>query len=274
MEKQTTFKAIFLMLVVGVIILGVYLFSGDDIPQESPMAELVNIDSVDILILESFPVQVNAVVKGYLPNPCWSLEGYEVYRNGDSFEIDLYAAPPLGDTACIQVVEEFEESISIDVYGLSAGTYNVMVNGAQSEFTLDMDNVLLEESGMEDSLYKREVLAGKGSPFLDFHEEDYLSALDSDKTVFLYFYAKWCPTCKKEIRDSLVPAFNEYQGDDFVAFRVNYNDRDTDDLEESLAEEFGVLYQHTKVVISDGEVKEVFPNSWTKEDYLSYLNSN
>lgn len=131
-----------------------------------------------------------------------------------------------------------------------------------------------EGSAGYDFAFSGEELAGKNSPLIDFNEGDYQKALESGKTVFLYFYAKWCPTCKRELRDALVPAFNEYANKNVVGFRVNYDDRDTDDFEEQLAADFGVVYQHTKVILKDGEFIESFPNSWTKEEYLSYFESN
>ncbi len=120
--------------------------------------------------------------------------------------------------------------------------------------------------------YQGEILAGASSPFIDFNQSEYVEALESGKTVFLYFYAKWCPTCKRELRNATQPAFDAYEGDNLIGFRVNYNDRDTDDFEDDLAEEFGVLYQHTKVFIN-GEDIQVYPNTWDESDYLEAFNS-
>lgn len=149
-----------------------------------------------------------------------------------------------------------------------------IVGGAEIAPEVEEDQEELETSpSAEGFQHEGEKLAGNNSPLIDFNEADYQSALESDKTVFLYFYAKWCPTCKREIRDALVPAFDAYEGDEFVGFRVNYNDRDTSDLEESLAAEFGVVYQHTKVFIKNGEVVATFPNSWTEQEYLTNFES-
>ena len=43
---------------------------------------------------------------------------------------------------CIQKIEPFQEIVVLDVYGLSAGTYYVDVNGIGDTFTLDVDNIL------------------------------------------------------------------------------------------------------------------------------------
>ena len=39
-----------------------------------PEQDLANVTEIDILILESFPVQVHVVAKGYLPNPCTQID--------------------------------------------------------------------------------------------------------------------------------------------------------------------------------------------------------
>jgi len=44
--------------------------------------------------------------------------------------------------ACIQIIAPFEETIPLEVYGLSAGTYMVEVNGVQGTFDLEIDNIL------------------------------------------------------------------------------------------------------------------------------------
>ncbi|NCS99450.1 thioredoxin family protein [Candidatus Parcubacteria bacterium] len=163
---------------------------------------------------------------------------------------------------------------------LTLGAYLFLSNKESSESeTVDMSQEIpMSELGSvydpvidevdSENEYQGRVLAGGDSPFIEFNKEDYDHALASDKIIFLYFYAKWCPSCKAENRDATIPAFDEYSGENIIGFRVNYNDRDTDDFEESLAENFGVLYQHTKVVIQ-GENIEIYPNTWPKEEYIN-----
>ena len=67
----------------------------------------------------------------------------------------------------------------------------------------------------------------------------------------LYFYANWCPTCRPvdaelQSRSSEIP-------EDIVVVRVNYNDSDTDTDEEALAKEHNITYQHTFVILENGE---------------------
>ena len=46
------------------------------------------------------------------------------------------------DMMCTQALVPFAENISVDINGLLAGEYSVIVNGVEAAFTLDTDNVL------------------------------------------------------------------------------------------------------------------------------------
>ena len=118
--------------------------------------------------------------------------------------------------------------------------------------------------------FQGKVLAGTTTPYMEFNKADYDLALKTKPYVVLYFYANWCPICKVE-QPSTFAAFNELQRSDMIGFRVNYRDSDTDDDEVALAREFGVTYQHTKVVLKNGQRVLKSPESWNKQDYLDNL---
>jgi thiol-disulfide isomerase/thioredoxin len=127
------------------------------------------------------------------------------------------------------------------------------------------------EDDDEMRLYGAIVLGGKSSPLLDFPKESYDAVGASGKLIVLSFYANWCPICKEETANALYPAFNALAGEGVIGFRVNYNDDETDDDERSLAREFGVAYQHTKVFVKDGARVLKSPEGWTKERYLTEI---
>ena len=108
-----------------------------------PTTGLASVDEIDILISESFPVQINVMARGNLPDPCTEISEVLQEREGNTFfaTIKTYRSPGL----CIQVIAPFEEIISLEVYGLLAGTYTVDVNGVQDTFDLEVDNILLKE---------------------------------------------------------------------------------------------------------------------------------
>lgn len=136
---------------------------------------------------------------------------------------------------------------------------------------LDSNNDSVGDACQEKSSYTGKVLAGtEATKYLEFNKADYDKALNEKKKILLYFYASWCPICRVE-QTATFAAFNEINDPDLIGFRVNYRDDDTDADEISLAKEFGVSYQHTKVILKDGQRVGKFPDSWDKERYLDEL---
>lgn len=105
-----------------------------------PTIGLASVDEIDILILESFPIQINVIVKGNLPDPCTEISEVLQEKEGNTFFITIKTYSFSG--FCIQVLAPFEEIIPLEVYGLPAGTYTVDVNGVQDTFDLLVDNIL------------------------------------------------------------------------------------------------------------------------------------
>lgn len=87
-----------------------------------------DIDSQEILILESFPPQFRLQMTGALPTPCHQLRAV-VHEPNDQNEIhvEIYSVVD-PNTTCIQVLEAFEASIPLGS-NLEAGSYTVFVNG-------------------------------------------------------------------------------------------------------------------------------------------------
>jgi len=133
------------------------------------------------------------------------------------------------------------------------------------------DSVMMEKDSMMDkSSYIGNMLAGTASKYLEFNKADYDKALSENKKILLYFYANWCPICKKEQPETFA-AFNELNDPDLIGFRVNYKDGDDDADEKALAQQFGVAYQHTKVILKNGVQVGKYPDSWNKQRYLDEL---
>lgn len=99
------------------------------------------VEDIDILILESFPVQVHVVARGYTPDGCTEIDQALVERQDDTFRVTITTVRP-ANVACIDIIRPFEQTIPLDVLGLPAGTYSVDVNGVRGTFTLATDNVL------------------------------------------------------------------------------------------------------------------------------------
>ena len=114
-----------------------------DVPQDPPVAAgMVLVESIEILILESFPVQVHVLVKGSLPDGCTEVVQINQRRDleNNTFWVEITTVRPTNVEYTMKDVP-FEDTIPLDVYGLPAGDYTVDVNGVSGTFTLYMDNV-------------------------------------------------------------------------------------------------------------------------------------
>jgi hypothetical protein len=102
------------------------------------------VDSIQILMQESFPVQVNVRVRGELPDGCTVVDEVITQQTGTTFQSVIGTIRP-GYAVCTMATVPFEEVVPLDVVGLDAGTYTVTVNGISGSFTLDVDNRIEEE---------------------------------------------------------------------------------------------------------------------------------
>lgn len=109
----------------------------------------LSITQTRLSILESFPVQVQLNIEGQLPDACTSVSQVSSSRSGNTFTVTvqterLEAECPVGPVP-------FEEQIQLDVLGLPAGEYEVVVEGVSQSFTLSVDNVLTDEMELEEN---------------------------------------------------------------------------------------------------------------------------
>lgn len=138
----------------------------------------------------------------------------------------------------------------------------------ESDPMMEEDSMVMEDSTSFQG--NGEVLAGSTTPLLDFRSEDYQKALAEGRTILLYFYANWCPICTAEL-PHLYAGFDAVNLPNVVGFRVNYNDNETDDAEEQLARQFGIAYQHTKVIVKDGQQTLKDGSTWETDRYIEAL---
>ena len=125
---------------VALVLLG-GLLAACGVPTQADQPGRAQVDGIAIQILESFPVQVEVLIKGNLPDSCTDVD--QVDQRFDSeeniFWIEITTIRTTDD-ACAQVLSPFEETVPLDVHGLSAGTYTVDVGGTRETFKLDVDN--------------------------------------------------------------------------------------------------------------------------------------
>lgn len=137
------YSVIMLALITLVLASGCAENGGNETEDEEYIYGSATVEEIDILILESFPVQINVVARGYLPDGCTEIHEVITTREGDTFNVQITTIRP-ADAICTQAIVPFEEMISLDVYGLEAGVYQVDVNGVKGSFGLSVDNVIQE----------------------------------------------------------------------------------------------------------------------------------
>lgn len=89
----------------------------------------VHLDYIGLLILESYPVQINLELQGYLPTPCHNLR-VSILPPDDQNRIngEVYSVVD-PSMMCIQVIEEFETNVNLGSF--PTGHYTVFINGEQ-----------------------------------------------------------------------------------------------------------------------------------------------
>jgi hypothetical protein len=91
--------------------------------------ETVFLDANELLIAESYPLQIFLQLRGSLPTPCHQLRASIAAPDAQNrIMVEAYAVVD-GDRACIQVLKSFEQSVRLGSF--PSGHYTVWVNGEQ-----------------------------------------------------------------------------------------------------------------------------------------------
>ena len=98
------------------------------------------VGSIDIKLLESFPVQASVTIHGNLPDGCTQISHVVQTTDGYNIVLDVFTERPIR-ALCTQAVVPFEQTLPLDIDGLAAGTYSVNVNGVIGTFELAVANV-------------------------------------------------------------------------------------------------------------------------------------
>ena len=96
---------------------------------------LAPIESVEILVLESFPPRYMAVVVSGLPSGCVTFAGYRLERGGDPIRVEMVNWKPADpEVACPAVYGTVETNIPLGSDFQSGTTYTVVVNDVTETF--------------------------------------------------------------------------------------------------------------------------------------------
>lgn len=100
-------------------------------PDDEFQVEPVKIETIDVLLAESFPVQVFVEVTGQVPDPCWEPQEPVIEQGGNRIEVEIMAERD-ADEVCIQAIEDYSTTLALGT--LEPGTYVVVINGVEQEF--------------------------------------------------------------------------------------------------------------------------------------------
>jgi hypothetical protein len=90
----------------------------------------VYIDSAELLVMESFPLQFTLRLTGSLPTPCHSLRVAVAEPDANNrIAVEAYSVVKL-NMICTQVLEPFEAGVPLGSF--PAGHYTVEINGEQA----------------------------------------------------------------------------------------------------------------------------------------------
>jgi len=109
--------------------------------QEQAQENEVPLEQVQIMAIESFPVQINVIARGRLPDSCTIIDEITEERNAQTLTLKIQTVRQT-DKSCTQRGKTFEEIIPLDIVGLSAGVYQVKVNNMSESFELAVDNII------------------------------------------------------------------------------------------------------------------------------------
>lgn len=106
------------------------------VTEEKPIFGMAVVQSVEVQITENSPIQVNAIVRGQLPDAgCTTISSVNQAREGNTFRLTLITTTdPLA--LCALALTPFEQVVALDVGNLTPAKYVVNANGVEAGFEL------------------------------------------------------------------------------------------------------------------------------------------
>jgi hypothetical protein len=92
------------------------------------------VNRAEVLVLESFPPQVDAVITGTLPTACSTVDAVTQRREGNLVEVTVLARTRR-EQVCIAVVKGVTERVRLQGT-FAAGEYTLRVNGVETRFSV------------------------------------------------------------------------------------------------------------------------------------------
>lgn len=104
------------------------------------------VTDISVQILESFPYQIDIVVKGYLGDACTELNEITQGREDNTAYVHITTKRPR-EAICAQVIKDVTERVPLEG-GFLPGSYKVTVNGVEKDFELQGEVDMNEAEGI------------------------------------------------------------------------------------------------------------------------------
>jgi len=128
------------------------------------------------------------------------------------------------------------------------------------------------ETGMMENetmmMHEPKLVGGGVSKYYQWDSDSFDEANSEGKLIYLEFSASWCPICQEQ-EPQLIAGFEALNDPAVVGFKIPFKDGQTRAIHDALARKYGVVYQHTKVIIRNGTVLLKSPEEWDKDRFLS-----
>ena len=121
-----------LLLIVGLVFLLTSCTMTTSTP--TPRSGVVTIERVEFVVLESYPLQVQAHITGYLGDGCTTFAGISQQREGHVITI-MVKAVHSGAEICTAIAPMLDQSVMLEG-SFTPGQYTVIVNGTAYQLTV------------------------------------------------------------------------------------------------------------------------------------------
>ncbi len=111
--------------------------------------------SLEVQQIDRDSGRVELIVTGELADGCTSLHEIEVEQVGKEFILTVFTRRPTGDVNCTMALVPFTETVELDVEDPQPGTFQVIAQNIQTEFTLNGEEGY--EIGQDAYVYTLEV---------------------------------------------------------------------------------------------------------------------
>jgi inhibitor of cysteine peptidase len=138
MTKQIFWQRIY-KIALSAVIVSLLITACGSFSTQSANGQEAKVTDVEVIVAESYPPQYFAVASGQLPDSCTEIDRSTQMMQAQTIKITLTTTRP-DDAVCTTAMQPFEETIRINVDGLSAGQYTVEVNGVPAPLNLTEDN--------------------------------------------------------------------------------------------------------------------------------------